>query len=86
MYVGTHAEVGDGSGTVRGAFSYVDPSQQVRTVEYVADEYGKMIINSEEASYKTHKNPCRFPSTTLSSRSEYKSCAIGHSTSSRALQ
>lgn len=37
---GTHAEVGDGSGTVRGAFSYVDPRNQVRTVEYVADENG----------------------------------------------
>lgn len=36
----THSEVGDGSGTVKGAFSYVDPKQQVRTVEYVADEYG----------------------------------------------
>ncbi|KAG5679380.1 hypothetical protein PVAND_008949 [Polypedilum vanderplanki] len=36
----THAEVGDGAGVVKGAFSYVDPSQQVRTVEYVADEQG----------------------------------------------
>uniref|UniRef100_A0A336M846 CSON013465 protein n=1 Tax=Culicoides sonorensis TaxID=179676 RepID=A0A336M846_CULSO len=36
----THTEVGDGSGTVKGAFSYVDPRQQVRVVEYVADEYG----------------------------------------------
>jgi hypothetical protein len=41
MCTGTHAEVGDGSGTVRGAFSYVDPAQQVRTVEYVADEQGR---------------------------------------------
>lgn len=45
MCTGTHAEVGDGSGTVRGAFSYVDPSQQVRTVEYVADEQGMSIKN-----------------------------------------
>ncbi|CAG9800796.1 unnamed protein product [Chironomus riparius] len=36
----THSEVGDGTGVVRGAFSYVDPRQQVRTVEYVADEQG----------------------------------------------
>ncbi|XP_063709973.1 larval cuticle protein LCP-17 [Culicoides brevitarsis] len=36
----THVEVGDGAGTVKGAFSYVDPKQQVRVVEYVADEYG----------------------------------------------
>lgn len=36
----THAEVGDGSGTVRGAFSYVDPRNEIRTVEYTADEQG----------------------------------------------
>lgn len=83
MYIGTHAEVGDGSGTVRGAFSYVDPSHQVRTVEYVADEYGKWIKSSLK---KTHKNPCRLPSTALSSSSKHKSCAIGHSTSSRVIQ
>ncbi|XP_077299129.1 cuticular protein 57A [Arctopsyche grandis] len=35
-----HSEVSDGSGTVRGSYSYVDPSQQVRTVEYVANEHG----------------------------------------------
>lgn len=40
MFLGSHAEVGDGAGTVRGAFSYVDPRNQVRTVEYVADENG----------------------------------------------
>lgn len=39
-YLGTHAEVGDGAGTVKGAFSYVDPLNQVRTVEYIADEHG----------------------------------------------
>lgn len=37
---GAHSEVGDGSGTVRGAFSYIDPRNQVRTVEYTADENG----------------------------------------------
>lgn len=36
----THSEVGDGAGTARGAFSYIDPLNQVRTVEYVADENG----------------------------------------------
>lgn len=36
----THSEVSDGSGVVRGAFSYVDPRQQIRTVEYVADKTG----------------------------------------------
>jgi hypothetical protein len=36
----THTEVSDGSGTIRGAFSYVDPRNEVRTVEYIADEYG----------------------------------------------
>lgn len=35
-----HSEVSDGSGVVRGAFSYVDPRHQVRTVEYVADKTG----------------------------------------------
>ncbi|VVD00754.1 cuticle protein 16.8-like [Leptidea sinapis] len=35
-----HAEVSDGSGVVRGTFSYVDPRQKVRTVDYVADREG----------------------------------------------
>lgn len=53
MFTGTHAEVGDGSGVVRGAFSYVDPSQQVRTVEYVADEQGMLKI--EQFQIKAYK-------------------------------
>ncbi|XP_055601626.1 uncharacterized protein LOC129750646 [Uranotaenia lowii] len=36
----THSEVSDGSGVVKGSFSYVDPRNQVRTVEYVADAHG----------------------------------------------
>ncbi|GAB0097467.1 uncharacterized protein DMENIID0001_131040 [Sergentomyia squamirostris] len=44
----THSEVSDGSGVVRGAFSYVDPRHQVRTVEYVADQYGFHPILSHE--------------------------------------
>lgn len=36
----THSEVSDGSGVVKGAFSYVDPRQEIRTVEYVADKTG----------------------------------------------
>ncbi|XP_053695988.1 uncharacterized protein LOC128743438 isoform X2 [Sabethes cyaneus] len=36
----THSESSDGSGVVQGSFSYVDPSHQVRTVEYVADAHG----------------------------------------------
>lgn len=40
FYPGTHAEVGDGAGLVKGAYSYIDPLNQVRTVEYVADEHG----------------------------------------------
>jgi len=36
----THTEVSDGSGTVRGSFSYVDPKNEVRTVQYIADENG----------------------------------------------
>ncbi|XP_063833431.1 uncharacterized protein LOC135082562 [Ostrinia nubilalis] len=35
-----HSEVSDGSGTVRGTFSYVDPRQKLRTVDYVADKDG----------------------------------------------
>ncbi|XP_026488987.2 cuticle protein 21-like [Vanessa tameamea] len=35
-----HAEVSDGSGVVRGTYSYVDPRQKVRTVDYVADRDG----------------------------------------------
>lgn len=35
-----HSEVSDGSGTVRGAFSYIDPSNKIRSVEYVADRKG----------------------------------------------
>lgn len=35
-----HSEVSDGSGVVRGAFSYIDPRQQIRSVEYVADKDG----------------------------------------------
>lgn len=35
-----HTEVSDGTGVVRGAFSYVDPRNQLRTVQYVADEHG----------------------------------------------
>lgn len=45
----THTEVSDGSGTVRGAFSYVDPRQQIRTVEYVADKNGFRPTLSHEA-------------------------------------
>ncbi|KAJ8711522.1 hypothetical protein PYW07_008764 [Mythimna separata] len=36
----THTEVSDGSGIVKGSFSYVDPNQKVRTVDYVADKQG----------------------------------------------
>lgn len=49
---GTHSEVGDGQGTVRGAFSYVDPRNQVRTVEYTADENGF----HPELSHPSHPN------------------------------
>ncbi|OWR47827.1 larval cuticle protein LCP-17-like [Danaus plexippus] len=35
-----HAEVSDGSGVVKGTFSYVDPRHKVRTVDYVADKDG----------------------------------------------
>ncbi|XP_063388513.1 cuticle protein 16.8-like [Cydia fagiglandana] len=35
-----HAEVSDGSGVVRGTFSYVDPRNKIRKVDYVADKEG----------------------------------------------
>ncbi|XP_030023295.2 cuticle protein 16.8 [Manduca sexta] len=35
-----HTEVSDGSGVVRGKFAYLDPRQQLRTVDYVADKEG----------------------------------------------
>ncbi|XP_045539150.1 cuticle protein 16.8 [Papilio machaon] len=35
-----HSEVSDGSGVVKGSFSYVDPRQKIRTVDYVADREG----------------------------------------------
>ncbi|XP_018333700.1 cuticle protein 6 [Agrilus planipennis] len=36
----THSEISDGSGVIRGTFSYVDPRFKIRTVEYVADKDG----------------------------------------------
>lgn len=36
----THAEVSDGTGVIKGAFSYIDPRGELRSVEYVADEHG----------------------------------------------
>lgn len=36
----THSEVSDGSGVVQGTFSYVDPRNEVRTVDYIADAHG----------------------------------------------
>lgn len=36
----THTEVSNGQGVVKGSYSYVDPNQEIRTVDYVADEHG----------------------------------------------
>ncbi|XP_052122471.1 cuticle protein 10.9-like [Frankliniella occidentalis] len=35
-----HSETSDGSGVVKGQYSYVDPRFKVRTVDYVADAHG----------------------------------------------
>ncbi|XP_017768470.1 PREDICTED: cuticle protein 19.8 [Nicrophorus vespilloides] len=35
----THTEISDGH-TIQGAYSYVDPSHKIRTVEYIADKNG----------------------------------------------
>lgn len=46
-----HSEVSDGSGVVRGAFSYIDPRQEIRSVEYVADKEGfHPILSHPQAS------------------------------------
>lgn len=45
----THSEVSDGSGVVRGAFSYIDPRQEIRSVEYVADKDGFHPILSHQS-------------------------------------
>lgn len=51
----THAEVSDGSGVVRGAFSYVDPRQEIRSVEYTADKDGfhPVLSHPNEALQQT---------------------------------
>ncbi|KAF2883358.1 hypothetical protein ILUMI_22803 [Ignelater luminosus] len=36
----THSEISDGSGIVKGTFSYVDPKYKIRTVDYIADKQG----------------------------------------------
>nr|XP_023022528.1 cuticle protein 18.6 isoform X2 [Leptinotarsa decemlineata] len=43
----THSEVSDGSGVVQGSYSYVDPRQQIRTVEYIADKNGFRQISNQ---------------------------------------
>lgn len=46
-----HSEVSDGNGVVRGAFSYIDPRQEIRSVEYVADKNGfRPILSHPQAS------------------------------------
>ncbi|KAF5292061.1 hypothetical protein FQR65_LT11327 [Abscondita terminalis] len=52
----THSEISDGTGTIKGSYSYVDPRHQIRTVEYVADKNGfHPILN---------KNPSPVPADT----------------------
>lgn len=36
----THSEISDGSGVIQGSYSYLDPSNKVRTVDYTADKNG----------------------------------------------
>ncbi|XP_066592104.1 uncharacterized protein Cpr57A [Prorops nasuta] len=45
-----HQESGDGSGTVQGSYSFVDPKHKIRTVQYVADEHGfrPLLINYDD--------------------------------------
>lgn len=44
----THSEVSDGQGHVKGTYSYVDPLQQIRTVDYTADKNGFHPVLSHE--------------------------------------
>ncbi|XP_043494684.1 cuticle protein 16.8 [Polistes fuscatus] len=45
-----HEESGDGSGTIYGSYSFVDPKYKVRRIEYVADQNGfhPSLINYED--------------------------------------
>ncbi|XP_071449734.1 cuticle protein 7-like [Hetaerina americana] len=45
----THSETRDEYGVIRGTFSYVDPRNQVRTVDYVADKQGFHPVLSKVA-------------------------------------
>lgn len=46
-----HSEVSDGNGVVRGAYSYIDPKQEIRSVEYIADKNGfQPILSHPQAS------------------------------------
>ncbi|CAG9791673.1 unnamed protein product [Diatraea saccharalis] len=49
-----HAEVSDGSGVVRGTFSYVDPRHKLRKVDYVADKEGfHPVLNEAPPDHPT---------------------------------
>ncbi|XP_043267067.1 cuticle protein 7-like [Venturia canescens] len=43
-------ESGDGSGVIHGSYSFIDPKQKVRTVEYTADKNGfhPTLVNFED--------------------------------------
>lgn len=44
MFIGTHSEVGDGAGTVRGSFSYIDPRNEVKQIN-IKSNVSKLISN-----------------------------------------
>lgn len=45
-----HEESGDGSGTIHGSYSFIDPKHKIRRVDYVADKNGfhPSLINYED--------------------------------------
>nr|AFV27512.1 cuticular protein R&R 1 [Apis cerana cerana]AFV27513.1 cuticular protein R&R 1 [Apis cerana cerana] len=45
-----HQENGDGTGHIRGSYSFIDPKHKIRTVQYTADENGfhASLINYED--------------------------------------
>ncbi|XP_055377798.1 uncharacterized protein LOC129609713 [Condylostylus longicornis] len=77
----THTEVSDGSGTIRGSFSYVDPKNQVRTVQYIADENGfhpklSHALEDTEANRRAAANHLKL----------YNEIAQAHANSGNTLQ
>nr|AEE61453.1 unknown [Dendroctonus ponderosae] len=53
----THSEVSDGSGVVHGSYAYVDPSFQIRKVDYIADHNGFHPVLNKNAPALPNDTP-----------------------------